>query len=248
MYAAHDYLNHQYGYKLRPALLGGCLLTALPSFARFAEISIRHLPIATSHSCTLLDVGCGDGNFLLEAERLGYKAVGLEPDEMAVKNANRKGLVVKAGRLPASELPYNSFSHVTMSHVVEHLHDPCEALREVYMLMQPQGRLWLATPNLNTIQHYKSWALAYHLDPPRHLVLFDSDALRVTLQKAGFTSIQIVAPRPDETRIFQSMAGATNVFSPLQDRTVVCSAANEEHTLDQQDKQGEELFAVAYKD
>ena len=60
---------------------------------------------------------------------------------------------MELGSLEANTLPAGSFDHVTLSHVLEHFHDPVGALAEVHRLLRPGGRLWIAHPNSGSIGH-----------------------------------------------------------------------------------------------
>ncbi len=63
------------------------------------------------------------------AARLGYSTKGLEPDEKAVELCRQQGFDVDLGGLPDTGQKGKSFDHVTLSHVLEHLHDPAAALQ-----------------------------------------------------------------------------------------------------------------------
>lgn len=195
--ATNDYLNNRYGHDLRPVLPIGRWIGRLnPHHGWPADFSIRHLPAPAAAGEKLLDVGCGNGGFLAVADRLGYDAVGLEPDEAAVNAAKSKGGNVIQGSLPSPALRHGSFAQVTMSHVLEHLRDPLAALREIHALLRPGGRVWLTTPNIDSTL---SQAFRRHwrgLEPPRHLVLFTPNALKKTLQTVGFADAEILPPGP----------------------------------------------------
>lgn len=71
---------------------------------------------------TLLDIGCGTGDFLGEMKRKGWTVKGLEPDEGAREQARKNhGLDVgQAEDLFALEA--DSYDVITMWHVLEHIH------------------------------------------------------------------------------------------------------------------------------
>ena len=99
------------------------------------------------------------------------------------------------GSLPKVSYPDASFAAVTMSHSLEHLHDPVAGLREIRRILQPGGTVWIDTPNLNSTGHKVFGADWRGLEPPRHLVLFTATALNSTLLRAGFDQIrQVRAP------------------------------------------------------
>ena len=96
------------------------------------------------------------------------------------------------GSLPKVSYPDASFAAVTMSHSLEHLHDPVAGLREIRRILQPGGTVWIDTPNLNSTGHKVFGADWRGLEPPRHLVLFTATALNSTLLRAGFDQIRQV--------------------------------------------------------
>jgi SAM-dependent methyltransferase len=84
--------------------------------------------------------------------------------------------------------PADSFDAVTLSHVIEHLHDPVESLAACLRLLKPGGQIWVATPNVEGLGHRRFGRDWFGLDPPRHLVIFTRRALDRALRSAGFES------------------------------------------------------------
>src|SRR5208282_1806783 len=148
----NDYLNARFGHSLRPNLrfLGRYLINAPSNRSRSIDYHIRHLPPPSETGSRLLEIGPGDGAFLRVAKRLGYVAEGLEPDEDAVATRRSVGLDVRPGGVPQTPLEENAYEHVVLSHVVEHLHEPAEALLQIWKALEPGGRVWIATPNLGS--------------------------------------------------------------------------------------------------
>ncbi len=214
----HAYYNGAFGYALRPAAPGAGLLTRLSAARRArADHLIRHLPAPPGPGRRLLDVGCGNGDFLRVARRLGFDVMGLDLDAAAAARARESGATVLVGTLDDAELDAGSFEHVTMSHVVEHLHDPVGSLRRIAALLRPGGRLWLQTPNLEA-EGLKRFGPDWRgLEPPRHLTIFDVRSLRAALHAAGFERIALLPPKRDAGYFFtQSMA--TRRSAPIERR------------------------------
>lgn len=186
----NGYLNQRYGYSIKPSLRIGYLLARLlPLQSVLEDRLVRHLVRPNSHP-RLLDVGCGNGTFLKTMVNLGWEVQGLDPDPDAIDVARRKNLSVRQGTLLNTQYPEASFDAVTLSHVVEHLHDPVANLRICFRLLRPGGLVWIATPNLSSRGHstfQRDWR---GLEPPRHLVLFTPAALRSVLQTVGFVAIR----------------------------------------------------------
>src|SRR6266851_1215282 len=137
---------------------------------------------------TLLDIGCGSGDFLLRMRTLGWTVKGVEPDPLARRHAVEVlGLDVAGGTLEEARFPDNSFDALTMSHVVEHLIDPVQTFSECRRILKTGGKLVVMTPNIGSLGHRwfgESWR---GLEPPRHLFLFRSETLRTCAERAGLT-------------------------------------------------------------
>ena len=186
------YLNSRYGTKYPDALAGGeYLARLLPVIGAYLDVSFaRHLGEPEPENARLLDVGSGNGAFLQFASHLGWSAEGIDNDPAAVAAARAAGCSVVHGSL--EQLPFGKgrYRHVTLSHVIEHVHEPLSLLRQCFELLAPGGRLWLQTPNLRSLGHDVFGAAWRGLEPPRHLVLFDRALLQATLAKAGFSRIE----------------------------------------------------------
>jgi SAM-dependent methyltransferase len=182
----NGYLNARYGYDLSPASQLGPLLARLfPKKRSYADRWVRNLNRPNGDG-RLLDIGCGDGSFLAEMRKAGWDVEGIEPDPSAAAVARATGISVIDEPLESAELPLQSFDAVTMNHVVEHFHDPVEALGITHRLLKPGGILWIVTPNLDSRGHALFGRNWIGLDPPRHLVLFTRDSLARAITGTGF--------------------------------------------------------------
>ena len=189
--ARQGYLATHYGYfpSGLPAWkkLAGSLLMLHPGRRVVADFSVmwqNALPQGR-----LLDVGCGNGWLLESMKALGWAVEGVDLDPQAVESARARGLQVHLGHLVGLHLPAQSFDALTMSHFIEHVHDPAAVIAECHRLLKRGGRLVMVTPNTRSLGHRlyrKDWM---HLDPPRHLHLFNPDALIETARRGGFRKL-----------------------------------------------------------
>lgn len=129
-------------------------------------------------SNTLLDVGCGSGEYLK-----GINAVGVEISRYGAKQAGKvcPALVADAHHLPFQD---GSFDYVSMIHVIEHLHNPTKAIDEAVRVCR-KGVIVL-TPNAS-------------IEPPksdRHVKEYTSRELVALLTGAGLSVVKIVEALP----------------------------------------------------
>ena len=130
----------------------------------------------------VLDYGCGTGHFLAACKANGWQIEGLEPSSRARTEATeRVGKPIEAGNLAAFEP--SSFDSITLWHVLEHVHDLNDTLRQLISLLKPDGTLIIAVPNVDSpdAQHYRQDWAAY--DVPRHLYHFSPKTLTQLLKK-----------------------------------------------------------------
>jgi 2-polyprenyl-3-methyl-5-hydroxy-6-metoxy-1,4-benzoquinol methylase len=161
----------------------------VPKWRKKLKHRFRHLP-RPNPGARLLDVGSGNGGFLELAQSAGWDVTGVDPDPLAVESAVHRGLNVRHGGIEACADMNESFDVVTMNHVIEHVHDPFNTLQVAYKLLKSGGFIWLSTPNIESFGYEfygRNWR---GLEPPRHLILFNLDAISTLLQKVGFSSIE----------------------------------------------------------
>lgn len=141
---------------------------------------------------TLLDVGCGSGDFLREARQTGWTVFGQEFDETAAQTARQvSGAEVRIGDLGDVGFDGASFDAITMSNVLEHLPDPNEAVAECYRLLKPGGVLVSISPNPHSALHQIYGEHWRGLEIPRHLFLLPPRATGLLCTRAGFDKIDV---------------------------------------------------------
>lgn len=204
---ANGYRNARYGADARPALaVGAALLKTLPAQRIVLDSYYRFLPRAHGH---LLDFGCGNGGFLDIARGLGWRCTGMDFDPGAVDAARRQGHAVIHGGPEALNGIGETFDAVTVSHVLEHMHDPQALLSALFAVLKPGGGIYVETPNFGSICHRHFGRHWRGIEAPRHLAIPAAASLRHALTAAGFTAI-ILHQRPD-------------VFAPIYKRSAALS-------------------------
>ncbi|MCC7391759.1 class I SAM-dependent methyltransferase [Candidatus Sumerlaeota bacterium] len=135
----------------------------------------------------LLDVGCGNGGFLMQMQQRGFAVEGTEwTADSARRIPASAGIPVHVGDLLTLDLPEKSFDAITLWHVFEHLRQPDKTLEKIHRLLKPGGLLFLAMPNHESWQAQRFGTNWFHLDPPRHLFGFGVKSLSALLRLRKF--------------------------------------------------------------
>jgi len=136
----------------------------------------------------ILDIGCGRGLFLDIMRRHGWSVMGVEFGEEAAEYASSAyGIEVIEQATMSSKLPDEEFDVITMNHVLEHVYNPVETIRECERTLKNGGLLVVAVPNILSMQASfgnRDW---FHLDPPYHLHHFSEQGLAKLLEKHSFS-------------------------------------------------------------
>jgi SAM-dependent methyltransferase len=139
----------------------------------------------------LLEIGCGTGTLLLEAARLGWQTLGVEPGWAATEIARKRGAEVVHGWFP-SDLPDAAglFDAVAVLDVLEHFADPLRFLTDLRARLAPGGRLLVQVPNWDSLLvrlegEYSS------VVTPGHWSYFTPRTLRALLARSGFRALSV---------------------------------------------------------
>ena len=136
----------------------------------------------------VVDLGCGDGDFVQLLIEQGIDAVGLDSDPVAVENARQRGLPIVDQDVLAylENAGAASVDGIFSSHLVEHL--PYQAVYKLivhaHRVLKPGGRIVLATPNARgLISHLEMYWLHFG-----HVSFYHPRLLCFFLNHAGFRS------------------------------------------------------------
>lgn len=131
----------------------------------------------------LLDIGAGTGDFLALAKQDGWQIIGTEPNKKAKISAQNKGVSLIDNTVLLED---HSVDIITMWHVLEHVPNIDNQIKELKRLLKPTGTIIIAVPNFNSFdaKHYGSFWAAY--DVPRHLWHFSKQSIKSLFERENF--------------------------------------------------------------
>ena len=175
---------------------GGLVNQLLGVFGRmiisFKESGIlKYFSLPNNAKLKILDIGCGSGEFLANINSCVFEKYGLEVNPQGIARCRERKIKVFDKELKDAGFSSDSFDVITMWHVLEHLDKPADLLLEARRILKNNGILMIATPNTDSLGFRygrKNW---FHLDSPRHLVLYNRKSLGFLLHKTRFKTVDL---------------------------------------------------------
>ena len=139
---------------------------------------------------SILDIGAGTGDFLVNAKKQKWQPFGIEPNSKARQLSNQKDLKIC---VELAELPQKKFDVITMWHVLEHVPDFELQLKQLTEMLLPEGHLVIAVPNFKSFdaQLYKEYWAGF--DVPRHFWHFSKRSIE---KLANQNNLEVVTIKP----------------------------------------------------
>ncbi len=156
------------------------------NFALYDEY-IATLENLTKHRF-LVDLGCGIGDFMLQAERRGWKTEGVDLSQKAVTYAQQeRNLNVRLSRLEDAGYAASSIPVLIATGVLEHLNNPREFMRMARYYLRPEGLILFQVPNIHSLANMILQEKSTSFDGRNHLLVFSVDTLSKLCTQEEFT-------------------------------------------------------------
>jgi 2-polyprenyl-3-methyl-5-hydroxy-6-metoxy-1,4-benzoquinol methylase len=140
----------------------------------------------------LLEIGCGNGTFLDEMRRRGVHTVtGVEPSVRAVEQASEtvKPAIINDVFHRGVFHP-GTFDVVCAFHVLDHLREPAEFIKECFHILNDKGIMILVCHNVDALVNKVLGEYSPVFDV-EHIFLFNPVTLRKLLEPYGFITRDI---------------------------------------------------------
>jgi SAM-dependent methyltransferase len=146
---------------------------------RLLEALEPYIPVTSpAPGARAIDFGCGEGKLLNWLQDFGWDTFGIEPSiDVAFLRHHRLAAPPQDG----------SFDVAILHHVLEHVPNPLEILRQLAATLRQDGRLFISVPRLDTLPQHGDFH--YCINGRNHLVAFTEACLQSLLARAGFEVI-----------------------------------------------------------
>ncbi|VAW76809.1 hypothetical protein MNBD_GAMMA14-496 [hydrothermal vent metagenome] len=142
----------------------------------------------------LLDIGCGNGEYLLRMKSIGWQCKGVEFNDKAVSICRKHDLDIFQGDLAAASFNDASFDFVTAHHLIEHVPDPHTLMKEIVRITRPGGFVLIRTPNSESLGRKLLGRYWFANEVPRHLLLYSEHNLKLLAEQHGLKCNRTLQP------------------------------------------------------
>ncbi len=172
-YDSNQYLPHSYNNKN--------LITILYSVVKrqMHRKKLEWMSRQLNHNSSVLDYGCGTGDFVNYLRSKSVMAYGYDP--------NIKFNLDSPDYLTNNfDWGVNKYDIIFLWHVLEHTHDPFVLLQSLKKLLKKNGKIFIAIPNFKSFDstYYRKYWAGYDL--PRHLWHFSRKSIYQIAEQNNF--------------------------------------------------------------
>jgi SAM-dependent methyltransferase len=127
---------------------------------------------------SVLDFGCGEGKLLDALQNCGWETWGIEPAFDAAFRRHRR----------LHDIPDEPrFDLILVVHVLEHVPNPLQLLKQFAAASRPGGHLLVGVPRLDTLPTHRDYQ--YVLNGRVHITAYTWTCLRTLLVRAGWAPV-----------------------------------------------------------
>lgn len=147
---------------------------------------INDIPLPLLKPRRMLEIGSASGSFMYQMSKRGWEVEGIEPSSSAAQRTRELGFQVFNGPLEAAPEPLAPYDLIVGWMVLEHLHEPVNALKKLQRWSPIDGWLVISLPNVASWEFRWFQHAWYALQLPTHLFHFSPRTIRTTLERGGW--------------------------------------------------------------
>ena len=171
---------------------------SLISLNNIKKIVISH--IKKFKPSNVLDIGCGNGDFLDFYKANGIKTYFTEYGEFLINKLKKNHEFVKGGICPESK---EKFDIIILSEVIEHTYEPDKLINYINKIQKKNGILYITTPNYNSLEKFFFKSNYSIFTYPEHLSYFTTKTLHKLLINNGYKKIYIYSENISLFRVIE---------------------------------------------
>jgi len=155
----------------------------------FSAPPLAYIPQKTTPNPErILDVGCGNGQWLCSLPAQGYiHLYGCDPyieKDLFYDN----GVIIKKSTIHEME---GCFDFIQFSHSFEHMPDPLDVMKSIRRLLAPEGICHISIPVFPNIAFAIYGPFWYQIDAPRHHFLHSKESIGYLAGLAGLSVLDV---------------------------------------------------------
>ena len=164
----------------------------------------------------ILDVGCGQGDFLVEAKKRGWNVYGTEFSEAAIELCQARGINMHKGELLENDLERVEFDVITSFEVIEHINNPSHFMQVAYSQLKNNGLFYCTTPNFNSILRFFEKGDFKMIAYPEHISFYTKKSITYLGRKHSFKTAKIATTGLDIGRLKTAIKSEKKIVSMEQ--------------------------------
>lgn len=152
----------------------------------------------------ILDIGCGNSLFLMEAKARGWDVYGTEYVSNIVDKCKARGIKMHLGELTSTAFEEGFFDIITLFEVIEHINTPLKEVHHINNFLRDNGLFYFTTPNFNSISRHISGSNWNIVEYPEHLSYYTPSTIDKLLLKKSFKKLKLITTGISLTRYNES--------------------------------------------
>ena len=139
----------------------------------------------------MLDLSCGQGDFLAEAKKRNWNVYGSEYSEAATHLCRERGIKMHQGDLSTNIFNNIKFDVITSFEVIEHVNNPHTLMSLTNNKLRQKGIAYCTTPNFNSLLRYFEKDKFMMINFPEHLSYYTKASIRYLGRENNFKALTV---------------------------------------------------------
>ena len=164
-----------------------------PVIKLIENLDFSHLKNNFRKGGLILEIGCGEGKISRWLSSYGFKVDAIDISKEAIKIAKKQKSKVNFiyGDIFGLKRKGNYYNAVFSLHVMEHIKNIDETLKEICRILRSDGKLIIRIPNSDSLEAGMAGKNWFHWDEKYHVNHWKYGEFKSLLLKAGFKKVTV---------------------------------------------------------